>query len=418
MRRKISWLSTAVVFLSGSLFAQDSASWMRTRSASALNPNLSVIADFTGVAGPRGDASSNRFALRETEIGLQAAVDPYARADVFIAIHEGESAELEEGYVTLLALPWGVQARGGKLLANFGKLNMVHGHELPQVDRPLALSAFLGEEGLGDAGLEVSRIFAPLGVFTELTYGVLNGLGGGHGHGEDGETILVPVFDENGLQRTDASGKPMFAEVTVRPEEEETPRTLRNFAHTARARFYKDLTASSNLELGVSGAWHEPEGLEQRRLGGADLTFRWKPLTEGLYKSFLWRTEVLHSHRALKEETDLAGAVTRPEGSVSRKGGYSYVEVQPARRWRFGLRGDYSEDPEAKDEVFALPDGSARQTARSITRAVSPYAVFGLSEFNRFRVQYSRTHLPSGEDEHRGFFQWTIVLGPHGAHPF
>lgn len=423
MRLKRAFFFAAGLFLSAAagLRAEDlGAGWLRTKTASnALNPNISVIADVVGLAGPRRDTTANRFALRETEIGLQAAVDPYARADFFLAIHEGESPEMEEGFITLLGLPWGLQGRGGKFLANFGRLNMVHSHERPQADAPRVLDSFLGAEGLNDTGFEISRIFAPLGVFTELTYGMLNGLGGEHGHGDSSEqTVFIQALDENGVPLTDANGNSIYREVPLSGAEEDAPRTIRNFAHVARLRFYKDITEASNVELGVSGALHQPEGHEQRKLGGLDLTFRWKPLREGLYRSFIWRTEGMYSSRVLMEETDITGAVTAPERALDRRGGYSYVEYQAARRWRFGVRGDYVEDPEAKDELFTLEDGSVRQVGKSITRGVSPYITFTLSEFNRFRAQYSHNHLPDGENEHRGFLQWTVILGPHGAHLF
>jgi hypothetical protein len=413
-------LAAFLAVASSPAWGQDGASWLRTRSASTvLNPNLSVIADFVGQAGPREDGDANRFALRETEIGLQAAVDPFARADFFVGLHEGESAELEEGYITLLALPWGLQARGGKFLPNVGRLNMVHNHELPQVDRPLVLRQFLGEEGLNETGLEASRIFAPFGLYTEVSFAVLNGLGGAHGHAdEEDETVFVQARDENGNPLTDSGGNPVFREVPVHAADEEAPRTLRSFGHVARLRFYKDLTEAANIEWGVSGALHQPEAREQRRVGGADVTVRWRPPAQGLYRSFLWRTEVLASRRALEESLDAAGAVTAPARTLDRRGGYSYVEVQPARQWRFGVRSDYAEDPEAADEVFVLEDGSTRQVKRSITRALSPYVTFTMSEFSRLRAQVTAARLPSGEDEHRGFLQWTVVLGPHGAHPF
>lgn len=392
----------------------EGAAWLRNNSASALNPKISVIADFIGQTGTGGDPSQTEdgFHLREVEIGIQADVDPYARADFFIGGMDGEGAApvLEEGYITLTALPGGLQARGGKFRANFGRLNMVHPHEMPQVDSPPALDAFLGEGRLGSAGIEIGRVFAPLGLFTEVTYAFLQDLDGAHGHGDEEHTDTTSIVDINGSTITVA---------VPHGESPNPPKRLRNFGHAAKIRFYKDLTDNANIDVGVSGALHEPkdrvdgsgallEDYDRKRLAALDVTFRWKPLAQGAYRSFLWRTEALYADWSLAPVfSPIDGSVEEPVARVHRRAGYSYVEVQPARRWRFGLRGDYVEDPDVRDT-----------TTPRITRAVAPYVGFTPSEFNRFRFQWTRAALPDGSTENRGFFQWTVVLGPHGAHAF
>ena len=45
--------------------------------------------------------------LQESELSLQAIIDPYARADFFLAIGEA-GIEVEEGYVTFPTLPGGL----------------------------------------------------------------------------------------------------------------------------------------------------------------------------------------------------------------------------------------------------------------------------------------------------------------------
>lgn len=392
--------------------AEPDTSWIRSRmlggaSGNAFNPNISVIGDFVGNAGPMGDSKANKFSLREAELGLQATVDPYARADFFVAFPDGEKVELEEGYLTLLALPFGIRARGGKFLANFGRLNMIHSHELPQVNAPLALTAFLGAEGLKDTGVEISRSFAPLGIFTEISYSLLNGLGAE----EEAEAVTTNVTDVNANVTT----------VTVKTDAAAAPRRGNSFAHVSRIRFYQDLTDATNVELGFSGALHEPqEGKKQAKLGGVDFTLRWKPVKEGLYHSFIWRSEFLYSARRLPAARDvLTGAIATPERELCRRGAYSYVEIQPLQRWKFGLRGDYVESPEAQNTVITYPDGSTRTFEVSTTRALAPYITFTLSEFNRLRLQYEYQNTSTArENEHRVFLQWTFILGAHGAHPF
>ena len=154
-------------------------------------------------------------------------------------------------------------------------------------------------------------------------------------------------------------------------------------------------------------------------MGAVDLTFRWKPVERGVYHSFLWRTEALYSNRKLAPVTDaVTGATTIAERRLHRRGIYSYVEIQPALRWKLGVRGDYVESPNDDNLAVTLQDGTSRTVAVPVTRAVSPFITYALSEFNRFRVEYQAKQIPGDDLEHRIFFQWTIVLGPHGAHPF
>lgn len=394
-----------VLSLAVSLHAEGS-SWLRSNTANALNPKISVIADFVGQSGTGGDPSQTEdgFHLREVEIGIQADIDPYARADFFIGgmNDEGASPELEEGYITLMALPLGFQARGGKFRANFGRLNMVHPHELPQVDSPLVLDAFLGEERLTSTGFEVSRLFSPFGLYTEATYALLQDLG----NAKEQDPVTTTVID--------ADGHPVS--VAVEQEESAPAQRLRNFAQVAKLRFYADMTETANVDAGVSGALHEPKDVggadphdfDRKRFGGVDLTLRWKPLAQGTSRSVLWRTEGFYTDQSLAPVTNAVdGSIEEPATRINRRGAYSYIEVQPAKRWRVGIRGDYSEDPEVRDS-----------STPHITRAVAPYVGFTLSEFNRFRVQWTRKDLPQGQTENLGYLQWTIVLGPHGAHAF
>jgi hypothetical protein len=97
--------------------------------------------------------------MHESELGFQAIIDPYARGDFFLSFGE-EGVNLEEGYITFTALPAGVVARVGKMRSAFGRVNTLHNHVLPWVDRPLVTNNLVGgEDGLDDAGVSIERIF-------------------------------------------------------------------------------------------------------------------------------------------------------------------------------------------------------------------------------------------------------------------
>ena len=137
-------------------------------SASIANPAISVIGWFQAAAGNDHTLPPEGFAFREAEVSFQAAVDPFSRADVFVAAAP-EGLEVEEGFLTWLALPGGGQARVGKFRADLGKFNRTHPPEAPFADRPLAAEAFLGEEGLAVTGAAASVLLPnPAHLYWEL----------------------------------------------------------------------------------------------------------------------------------------------------------------------------------------------------------------------------------------------------------
>src|SRR5207244_9051400 len=134
------------------------------------------IGDFTRKAGGYSVQPTPSLEMHESEIGLQAIIDPYARGDFFISFGES-GVNLEEGYITFTALPAGLVAKVGKMRSAFGKVNTLHNHVLPWTDRPLVTENLVGgEDGIDDAGLSVTRILpAPKDIFLEGTAQLFRG---------------------------------------------------------------------------------------------------------------------------------------------------------------------------------------------------------------------------------------------------
>src|ERR1700736_4858614 len=135
-----------------------------------------MIGDFIGSAGHNPVRPSPSLQMHESELGVQAIIDPYARGDFFLSFGE-QGVNLEEGYITFTAFPAGGVAKVGKMRAAFGKVNPLHNHVLPWVDRPLVTNNLVGgEDGLDDAGVSIERIFpAPKGIFLRSTAQHLRG---------------------------------------------------------------------------------------------------------------------------------------------------------------------------------------------------------------------------------------------------
>ncbi len=317
-----------------------------------FNPDIAVIGNFLGAAGHDSPDAPPSLELNEVEATFQAVVDPYARADFFLAFSP-EGAEVEEGFVTFPTLPGGLLAKVGKMRGSFGRVNQMHDHVLPWTDRPLVATSLLGgEEGISNAGVSISRLIQNPVAFLEATGEVYRG---------DDDVFSTPERDD--------------------------------LTWVGRLRAYRDLTESTNLDLGGSIAYggnEEGPGFKTR-LVGADLTFRYRPLRRAIYKRLVGRTEAVWSRREA------------PGGDANAFGLYVSGEYQFARRWFAGARYDYAERPTAPD--LADEGGSLLLT-------------FWPSEFSQVRTQLRRTRFGEGNTANEFLFQLLFSIGAHGAHAF
>ncbi len=376
--------SASQVIASGEGGAQLPVYGGASAAAKALNPDISVIGDFLGAAGhyptPPGSlirqAGSQSLTMHESEIGLQAIIDPYARGDFFLSFGES-GVDLEEGYITFTALPGGFVARVGKMRAAFGKVNSLHNHVLPWADRPLVNENLVGgEDGIDDAGVSIQRILpAPKGIFLEATGQIFRGDSGT-------QTFFLPVTPAN---PTGTIQQTLF-----------TATNKSDVSTVEHLRGYKDITESTNLDLGLSYArGHNEMGSNfLTQLYGVDATIRWKPLRRSIYHSFVGRTELIWSQR---QQPLTAGGEQRVFGM------YASGDYQLGRRWFVGGRYDYAQ--RARD-------------ANQLDRGASATLTYWPSEFSQIRGQYRFTRYAEGINANELLMQVQFSLGAHGAHPF
>src|SRR6266545_6786781 len=138
----------------------------RERNQAQLNPEISVTGDVRAYGTAPGVQRDN-FDPREFEIGFQSALDPYSTTKIFVSLENGE-VSVEEGYAYWTGLPGRIRFDIGKFRQQFGELNRWHLHALPETEYPLALRAYLGEDGLAGTGISLYRAFGGLGTH-ELT---------------------------------------------------------------------------------------------------------------------------------------------------------------------------------------------------------------------------------------------------------
>lgn len=339
----------------------------------SINPDISAIGELLTDLSPKRPkvtSEGQRFEVREVEIGMQAVVDPFFRADFFIGLHP-DAVEVEEAYLTALDVR-GFQFKLGRFHLPLGKVNLIHRPEQITVDYPWMIREFFGDEGLASNGISVSRIFAPLGFFQELQLMGVTELGKvDHDHD-------APLEDDHGV-----------------PEAAEADDLANQVAIVAQLRNYWDLTAATNAELGFSFGADRSRELESTpttvravnetlRFYGAHMTLRWRPAQQGLYRSLIWNNELL----------------VRASPHGKRLGGFSQAQYQLGRRTYVGGRFDAVETEEAE----------------TWHKAASGYLTVFPSEFSRFKLGVER--VLGADAEWRAVLQTTFAIGPHRPHAF
>jgi len=328
-----------------------------SRSAPSTNPNMSVIGDFR--ASYQSPARRHIDAeFHEAEIALQSVVDPYARADFFLSIARDTAGkfglDLEEGYLTSLDLPVGLQLKAGKFRSSFGKVNNIHPHALPFISMPNVLAHYLGEDGLNDEGLSLSWLIPnPLNFYQELTF----------------EATRGP--DDN----------PSFVRSDVD-----------RYLYLSHLKNFWDLTDNATLELGLTAAGGQNDSTFASVLGGIDLTYKWKPLQFNTYQSLVLQAEAIWSNKRL------SGTET-----INSWGMYALATYQIGKRWFLTGRFDYSN----------LPDNSA-----FAERAYSCVLGWYATEFQKIELEYKTTTSNVLATTNQVVLRSVFVIGAHGAHAY
>lgn len=348
----------------------------RTRNLNALNPEISVTGDVVGGWTAPGEGESGAAAIpREFEFSFVSALDPYARAKVFLsaereleiagledAIHmesglevgdeeeeeeheeEHGGIELEEAYAQFVGLPGNLGLKLGQFRQELGLYNRWHTHALFEVERPLATVAFLGDHGLIQTGASLALPGVQLGPATQ--------------------TIV--------LEATRADN-PLFEGGT-------------DLSYLGRVQSFIELGSGAFLQLGVNGVTGDNDDLDLRsRLVGVDAYFRWAPPARSLYRELTLKGEWYWVDRDVGS-LDLDG-----------RGGYAQASFRWDRRWITGLRADYLDGFGEEPTAWALV----------------PSVTYWQSEWVRFRLQYDFIKQSGLDGHHTVMFQTVFAVGPH-----
>ena len=357
---------------------------------SEFNPSIGLVGDtlFSYRTRGSGETGSDRpggfdVFQRSLELVAAASVDPFATGYAVINASADSATgdanlAVEEAAIQTTSLPWNLTLKGGRFFGEFGRLAYIHDHELPFVNRPLALDQYIGGESQTD-GAQVSWL-VPVEHYVNLTVGM-----------------------------GDKFGDP--------PNNPGTFRGGRELNYFGRLSTYFDLTPDWQLETGVSGLVDprtqdrggplpQPDGStfteRERRLAGMDFSLRYVPLRNNQFRSFTWGNEVLYSdNRYLVDPNATPGDGDEFSKSVGSVGLYSYLAYKIDRQWTTGLLFDYVEN---------------QQNNQDRTFAYSTFLTYAISHWDQLRLQYTHTNhnTVSGlKDDDAIYLQWTWIIGSH-----
>jgi hypothetical protein len=354
----------------------------------ALNPAIAAVGNFIGradsskVFNDEGNRIDNKLNLREAEVDMRVPVDPYADAVLITSLESTTpgrySVDVEEGYVTIKKLPFmdqpplGLKLKVGRFRPSFGKFNILHTHDLPQSFRPLVVEEFLGEEGFNQNGVS-------------------------------GNFFIPTPWDER-------SSLDFTLQALTGGDLAASPQTTNRMSYLGHLRWFRSFQDAHNLELGWSTYYHPAgNGNQEADLHDLDFMYRWKPIRQGEWKSFLVGGELMFARRAYPEADEppevrqaLAG---QPPGQGKPFGYTVFAQYQLDRRKYLGARWDRT------DVLF---DPAFQR------RSLTPYFSYYFSEFLRFRLNYEHrwSDLSTEAGRNSVFAELNFVFGAHPPEPF
>jgi hypothetical protein len=317
------------------------------------NPDIGVIADTVlKLDSPKTDTEgADRISVREMELVLGSAVDPYSRFDASIGFSDLEEVHLSEAYLTRFALPLDSIARIGRFKPKVGKTLFYHRDVIETVDYPLVVQRYFGVDGLNKTGADVTMpLDLPLESSHEISFGVVEG-GNGEGGTAFGDTRRRPTIYSH----------------------------LRNFW---------DLSEVTTLEIGAS-----------QMTGSADADSSFETNIVGLDATFLYlygpdqrlklQSEFFYMNRDESIEEDLIGM-------------YALADVRFHKQWSSGFRFDYVE-----------PVNNPLTNSDEADIGYTGYLTFHQTEFARWRIQATHIDQANGEDDNQILVQGIFSIGEH-----
>jgi hypothetical protein len=342
-----------------------------TYGAFSRDPDKAKIPGFA--LGDEATPGKRGFSLGESEIDVAANVDQAFSAWLALSFDSDNTASVEEAYIQSSSLPYGFTLKAGRFFSGIGYLNERHAHDWDFVDAPLPYRAMLNNQ-YGDDGAQL-RWLAPTDYFLEF----------------GGELFRGDAFPAGNGSHAGNGARSLF--VHVGDDFNESSSWLAGLSYLG--------TDATNRETGTLS--DKFSGSDD--IGIASLVYKWAPGGNPIERNLILSGEYFNRHER--------GTFNTNSLNTDQSGWYLQGVYQFMPRWRAGLRYDELSSKSLGSE-FA---GTTLDNMGHMPRRETALLEYDTSEFGRFRFQYN--HDQSDLQNNDEFLlQYTVIVGPHGAHRF
>lgn len=362
---------------------------------SNINPDISLIGTFntyTNFNKGTSEYGKLNFETPSLELFIDGYLNPFAKAGANISF-ENEQFGVEELYGNIVrGLPFDLQVKAGKFLVGFGKLNTVHPHAWPFLERPLWHQVFFGDGGLKEVGINISLLLPTEEIYTNLEIGIYKGLS------------FSKLADSNFVDR---GVNPVFV---------------------GRLNSFFPIGDYGNLEVGLSSSYGVYSKGSLTTFSdihaftyfytGIDFKYKYTPDS---YTALTIQGEGILNHRNVagaKSTNTIKSIYT--ENTITNSGAFIYFDYKFQKQFSFGIKYDYTAGIISDIPSFTTLANDNKNSTQGIEGWFSYYPVEETSVI-RFGIQH--LFFDSGDNVNRDpqttiKLQFLFSLGPHKAHPF
>jgi len=387
---KNNYIILLLLLLGGNIFPQ-----------SNINPDISLIGtfdSFTNFIKGTPEYGKLNFDDPEMELFVDGYLNPFAKAAANIS-YENNQFGVEELYGNIVnGLPLDMQIKAGKFLVGFGKLNTVHPHAWPFLERPLFHQVFFGENGFNEVGVNFSFALPTGDLFTGLDLGVFKG------------KSITPLTDSNYVDR---GVNPLFV---------------------GRLNTFIPIDDYTNLEVGLSGSYgayakgnlvFTNPNINNGSVNtfyycyyGLDFKFKYSP---NAYSVLTIQGEGLIDNRSVPRfEQFVNGFTTETPQNISNGGAFIYADYKFDKQYSFGVKYDYTAGIIDDTPTFSTLANDDKNSTRGIEAWLGYYPAEETTVL-RLGIQHLSFNYANGtnrDGETTLKLQFIFSLGPHKAHPF